>query len=175
MTNERGFTLVEVLLAAVLTTVGLVGLLAVIPMASFAVQEGNQLSTATFLANQKLEVARHMPWASSPAKDCLGISSTPTSSPRVPAGATCTLGATTINAGGLLPWFATESSSAIAGFPGYSRTVRVTDCGVPPGCGGITNPAIRSVTVTVTYRASSAVAISAFTKPVAVTLMVAQR
>jgi Tfp pilus assembly protein PilV len=175
MTNERGFTLVEVLLAAFLMTVGLAGLLAVIPVASFAIQEGYQLSTATFLANQKLEEVRNMPWTSAPAKDCLGISATASVAPTVPAGSTCTLGATTVNAGGALPWFADQGTSAITGFAGYSRTVRVTDCGVGLGCGGITDSSLRQVAVTVTYRASSAVAIGATSKPVAVTMVVSKR
>ena len=72
MTSERGFTLAEVLVAAFLVAVGLAGLLASVPLGSFAVQEGKQVSTATFLANQKLEEVRHMPWKSLPANDCLG-------------------------------------------------------------------------------------------------------
>ena len=174
MKNEQGFTLVEVLLAAFITTLGLVGLLAVIPMASFAVTEGYRLSTATFLAEQKLEEARHMPWSFLPDNDCLGISANATSAPTVPAGKTCTLGGTTVNAGGALTWFADQGTSSIPGFTGYSRVVRITNCGVTP-CGGITNAGLRKVDVTVTYRASSAVAVSSFNKPVTVTMMVAQR
>ena len=178
MTSERGFTLAEVLVAAFLVAVGLAGLLASVPLGSFAVQEGKQVSTATFLANQKLEEVRHMPWKSLPAKDCLGVSTVPNASPRVPAGATCTLGATTVTGGGVLPWFTDQMSgspSAIPGFPEYSRLVRVTGCDVLP-CAGITNPALRRVTVTVRYRASTGVAISggAMTS-VVVTMMVAQR
>jgi Tfp pilus assembly protein PilV len=174
MKNEQGFTLVEVLLAAFITTLGLVGLLAVIPFASFAIGDGYRLSTATFLAEQKLEEARHMPWSTIPNNDCLGVSATATSPPTVPAGKTCTLGATTVNAGGALTWFADQGTSSIAGFTGYSRVVRITDCGAT-ACSGITNAALRKVDVTVTYRASNAVGVSSFDKPVTVTLMVAQR
>jgi type II secretory pathway pseudopilin PulG len=177
MNNEKGFTLVEVLLAAFIMTVGLIGLLAVIPMASFAVTDGYRLSTATFLANQGLEEVRHMPWTSAPDNDCLGISTNPATTgtaPTVPAGKTCTLGGTTVNAGGALPWFADESTTAIAGFNGYSRVVRITNCGATP-CSGITNAGLRKVDVTVTYRAGSAVAVSSTDKPVTVTMMVTQR
>jgi hypothetical protein len=175
MKNEQGFTLVEVLLAAFITTLGLVGLLAVIPFASFAIGDGYRLSTATFLAEQKLEEARHMPWSTIPNNDCLGVSATPTSAPTVPAGKTCTLGTTTVNAGGALTWFADQGTSSIPGFTGYSRVVRITDCGATFCNSGITSAALRKVDVTVTYRASNAVSVSSFSKPVTVTLMVAQR
>ena len=174
MTNERGFTLVEVLIAAFIITVGFVGLLTALPVASFAIQEGKQLSTATFLANQKLEEARNVPWNSLPSNDCLGVSTVSTSAPTVPLLKTCTLGATVVAAGGALPWFADQSATAIAGFPGYSRTVRVTSCAITP-CAGITDPGMRSVTVTVTYRGSSTVAFGAISKPVAVTMVVSER
>lgn len=174
MNNEHGFTLTEVLLAAFIMTIGLVGLLAAIPLASFAVTDGYQLSTATFLANQGMEEARNMPWSATPDNDCLGLSANATSAPTVPAGKTCTLGATVVNAGGALPWFADEGTTAISGFNGYSRVVRITDCGVTP-CSGITNADLRKVDVTVTYRASSAVGVASTSKPVTVTLMVTKR
>ena len=173
MINERGFTLVEVLLAALVMTLGLVGLLSVVPVGTFATTDGYRLSTATFLANQKLEEARNMPWRSAPANDCLGISASATAAPTVPAGATCTLGGTTVNAGGALPWFANET--AVTGFAGYSRNVRITNCGSGAGCGGVVDATLRNVVVTVTYRSGSAVAVSSTDKPVAVTMLVTQR
>lgn len=174
MTNERGFTLAEVLLAAFLMTIGLVGLLSAVPVASFAVTDGYRLSVATFLADQKLEEVRHMPWSSAPDNDCLGLSATTTAAPTVPAGKTCTLGATTVNAGGALTWFADQGTSAITGFPGYSRTVRVTNCGATP-CSGITDANLRKVDVTVTYRSGSAATVASTDKSVMVTLLVTQR
>jgi Tfp pilus assembly protein PilV len=171
MSNERGFTLVEVLLAALVMTLGLVGLLSVIPVGTFATSDGYRLSTATFLANQKLEEVRNMPWKSAPANDCLGVSASATAAPTVPAGASCSLGGTTINAGGALPWFANENS--ITGFQGYTRNVRITDCAA--GCSGVNDATLRSVVVTVTYRTGSAVAVSSTDKPVTVNMMVTQR
>src|SRR5215470_15048522 len=42
---------------------------------------------------------------------------------------------------------------ALAGpYAGYSRQVRIADCGAPPGCGAVTSPLIRQITVTVAYR-----------------------
>jgi hypothetical protein len=173
MNNEQGFTLVEVLFAVFIVTMGLVGLLSVIPLASFAVSDGYRLSTATFLADQGLEEVRHMPWTTVPNNDCLGVSVN-SAPPTVPAGRTCTLGATTVNAGGALPWFADEGTTSIPGFTGYSRIVRITDCGTT-ACSGITNSELRRVDVTVTYRAGSAVAVSSTNKPVTVSMMVSRR
>src|SRR2546427_104582 len=72
--SEAGFTLAEVLLAAVIITIAFVALLSVIPYSTSAVQGGNQTSTATFLANQKMEEAKNIPWTSTPDNDCLGVS-----------------------------------------------------------------------------------------------------
>jgi Tfp pilus assembly major pilin PilA len=173
MKSEQGFTLVEVLLAAFVITLGLVGLLSVIPVGTFATTDGYRLSTATFLANQKLEEVKNMPWRSAPANDCLGISASATAAPTVPAGGTCTLGGTTVAAGGTLPWFANETS--IAGFPGYTRNVRITNCGLGAGCSGVVDASLRNVVVTVTYRSGTAVAVSSTDKAVTVNLMVTQR
>ena len=174
MTSERGFTLVEVLLAAFVMTVGLVGLLSVVPVGTSATSDGYRLSTATFLANQKLEEVRNMPWRSAPANDCLGFSpNNGDAAPTVPAGGTCSLGGTTVNAGGALPWFADEN--AITGFQGYARKVRITNCGAGAGCSGVVDATLRNVVVTVTYRTGSAVAVSSIDKPVTVTMLVTQR
>jgi type II secretory pathway pseudopilin PulG len=159
LTSQRGFTIAEVLIAAFLVTVALVALARIVPIASYGVQEGNQLSTATFLADQKLEQIKNLPWIESPGNDCVGASSASTTAPRVPAGASCTLGVTTVNAGAALPWLADENATSITGFAGYSRTVRIIDCSAvtAPLCGGVTDPSyMRLVTVTVTYMPMSA-------------------
>ena len=71
--NERGLTLAEILVAVAIIGLGLVGLAVVIPVSSYGLQEGNQLSTATFLAEQMIERARSAQWTQNPAVDCLGI------------------------------------------------------------------------------------------------------
>src|SRR5688572_17148749 len=85
--NERGLTLAEILVAVAILGIGLVGLAVVVPIASYGVQEGSQLSTATFLAEQRLEQIRNAPWTGTPANDCVG---TGANAPVVPAGVTCT-------------------------------------------------------------------------------------
>lgn len=153
--DQRGFTVAEVLVAAVIVSLSFVALATIVPIASYAVQEGYQLSNATFLADQKMEQIKNLPWVGTPSNDCLGISASSTVAPTVPAGKTCTLGATNVAAGGALTWEADESSTAIANFNGYSRQVRVTNCGVGAGCMGIVDPGMRLVAVTVSYTSLS--------------------
>ena len=76
LTDERGLTLAEILVALLVIGVGLVGIAVVVPVSSYGVQEGNQLSTATFLAEQMIERTRSVAWTAIPATDCLGLSVT---------------------------------------------------------------------------------------------------
>ena len=49
ISNPRGMTLAEVLVALPIITIGLLALLSAIPLSTYATQEGSQTSTATFL------------------------------------------------------------------------------------------------------------------------------
>jgi prepilin-type N-terminal cleavage/methylation domain-containing protein len=173
--DQRGFTLAEILIAAIIVAVALVGLATVVPIAGYGVQEGYNLSTATFLADQKLEQAKNLPWVSLPANDCLGTSASSTAAPTVPAGGQCTDGATNIAAGGAVTWLADES--AVTSFPSYARNVRITDCGTAPGCGGVTDAGMRLVTVTVSYTPLNATDSTGTTGPksIRVQMVVSQR
>ena len=144
LTNERGLTLAEILVAVGVIGLGLVGLAVVIPVSSYGVQEGNQISTATFLAEQMVERARAATWTSSPAVDCLGVSNG--NAPPEPNGATC-VGAPNPAA----TQFPDENTVGVgvSGYPQYRRTVRVASCA--GGCAGVSNAALRLVTVTVRY------------------------
>ncbi len=64
-----------------------------------------------------------------------------------------------------------------APYSGFSRTVRITDCGVGAGCGGIVDPGLRQVTVAVSYRPSTATGVAAVgsTKSAIVSMLMAQR
>jgi prepilin-type N-terminal cleavage/methylation domain-containing protein len=144
--NERGLTLAEILVAIAIIGLGLVGLAVVIPVSSYGVQEGNQLSTATFLAEQMIERARAASWTGTPAADCLGVSpggATP-SGPPVPTGATCN--------GSTATQFPDETTTGVgvSGYPQYMRTMRVVSCATT-ACAGITDAGMRLVTVTVQY------------------------
>jgi prepilin-type N-terminal cleavage/methylation domain-containing protein len=173
--TEAGFTLPEVLLAAMIILIAFVTLLSVIPYSSAAVQSGNQTSTATFLADRKLEEAKLVPWTSSPDNDCLGVSNG-NNAPTVPGGKSCTLGGVTVNGGQALPWAADESTTQITNFNGYSRTVRITDCNAGGGCTGITDAAMRLVTVSVTFTPGVSVnSAGASARTVTVSMIVSQR
>ncbi len=152
-------TLAEILMTLGFITVGLAALLGAVPVASYAMQEGRQLSTATFLANERLEQVKNAPWTATPAADALGISASSSAAPQ--SGGTTT--------------FPDEAPMA-APNGAYTRVVRVTDCGVAP-CAGITNSGLRQVTVTVSYPPMTGVGLVAVgtTKSVVVSTLVTQR
>jgi prepilin-type N-terminal cleavage/methylation domain-containing protein len=80
--DQRGMTLAEVIIAVAIIGVGLVALSSAIPLGAYGVQEGNQLSTATFLANQRMEQVRNALWPDrASGKDRLGLSASSTAAP----------------------------------------------------------------------------------------------
>jgi len=138
--DRRGMTIAEVLLAVAVVGGSLATLASVIPTAAYGLQEGNQLSTATFLAEQRMEQVRNTVWqrgpAAAPIVDSLGVSSAPAATPVGGSGT---------------PTFPDENPIA-APYGNYWRTVRITDCGTAPGCGGIISSTLRQVAVIVGYR-----------------------
>src|SRR5712692_447245 len=169
--DQAGMSLAEILVACVIIAIGLVGLLSAVPTASYSMQEGQQLSTATFLANQRLEEVRSAQWAAA-GDDCLGASASSLVAPTLPV-APATL---TCQGAAVTTTFPDESPMA-APYSGYSRTVRITNCVAAPGCGGIVDAQLRQVTVTVSYRGSTAIGIMAqgTTKSAIVSMLMAQR
>jgi len=142
---EDGTTLVEVLIATFVLAVALAALSSAIPFAAYGTQEGAQLSTAAFLANQRLEQVRGARWQDGPpAIDDLGVSSGPAAAPAIGARVT----------------FADEPALG-APFGDYARSVRVTDCSGGGTCGGIAKPDLRQVVVTVSYRPMTGVGLAA--------------
>src|SRR6266536_801192 len=126
--------LAEVLIAVAVVAIGLSALASAIPVAGAAVSEGARLSTATFLAAARLEEIRASTWGATPAVDRLGLSDSPLSPPQ--SGDTRTF----------------PDEPVLPGpYGGYSRQVRILDCGAPPGCGATTSARLRQVTVTVAY------------------------
>ena len=162
-----------------------VGYSVFIPVSSYGVQDGNQLSTATFLAEQMIERARAASWTTAPATDCLGVSpggATP-SGPPVPSLVVDTsvnppTGTIAATCGGIgVTQFPDEAN--VTGYTQYSRQVRVTDC-FSASCAGVaagTVPSrmMRRVGVTVTYRPISASGGSASNKIVYLEWLVAQK
>jgi prepilin-type N-terminal cleavage/methylation domain-containing protein len=164
--NERGMTLVEVLVAAAIVGVAVIALMAVVPTSGYGIQEGNQLSTATFLAQERLEQVRNALWNTT--TDCVGLSANATSAPK-PSGGACA----GVPAAPNDYTFADE-----AGLLGTTtRTVRITGCDVV-ACGITGDPAaagMRLVTVAVNYRPISGGGAAPTTKAVILQWLVAQR
>ena len=159
--DTRGLTLAEVLVAAAILALGLAALMSVVPVASYGVQDGNQTTTATFLAQQRLEQVRNATWDAT--TDCVGLSPTATAPPAPSPAGTCGASAVTY-----------PDEAGVTDFPQYARAVRVTNCGVTP-CGAVTSSAMRLVTVTVTYRPLSAAGGSSSNTTVTLEWLIAQR
>jgi len=177
--NEQGLTLAEILVAVAIIGIGLVGLAVVVPISSYGVQEGNQLSTATFLAEQRIEQVRNASWSATPVADCVGVSpggATPTG---VPTSNTCTRVADTSTglvacaSGAACTTYPDEA--AVTGFTRYGRSTRIIDCSAGAGCAGVTNVAMRTVRVTVTYTPLTSAGVSPVAKTVTVDWLVSQR
>ena len=154
-------TVAEVLIASAIIGTGLVALSAVIPLASYGLQEGNQLSTATFLATQRMEQVRNARWeAGPPLTDNLGISANDTTAP----------------VGGAVTTYPDEASIGEP-YASYSRTVRIVDCGAGAGCSGVVNPDLRQVTATVSYRPMTGLGVASpmSTKSAVVTMYITKR
>jgi prepilin-type N-terminal cleavage/methylation domain-containing protein len=167
--NQRGMTLTEIMLAVTIISIGLVALLSVIPIAAYGIQEGNQLSTATFLANQRMEQVRNAQWTACPIPpavlpvDNLGVSVVATAAPLT----------------GIVTTFPDENPLP-APYSGYSRQVRISDTLGPATCPlgvqtGTTG--LRQVRVTVTYRPMTGIGVAAAgtTKSAVLTMYIAQR
>ena len=163
--DQRGMSLAEILVACVVIGIGLVGLLSAVPTASYGLQEGRQLSTATFLVNQRLEQVRNAAWTSTPANDCLGASA---SSAVAPTSVACN--------GAAVTTFPGEAPLA-SPYTDYTRTVNIIDCSVGVGCGGIVNATLRQVTVTVSYRPATGTGVAAAgtAKSAIASMLIAQR
>lgn len=180
VSDQRGMTLAEVLVALPIITIGLLALLSAIPLSTYATQEGRQTSTATFLANQRLEQVRNAQWSATCQVDAatglvipgaavvtdqVGVSASSTAAPQDPSPAVT---------------FADESSLA-APYTGYSRQVRITNSVAPaPTCdaaGVMSGTGIRQITVSVSYTPLSATGTNAIsgTRSVSVTMQIAQR
>ena len=159
--SQRGMTIAEVLIASAIISTGMVALSAAIPLASYGLQEGNQLSTATFLATQRMEQMRNARWeAGPPLADNLGISANGASAP----------------VSGAVTTFPDEASIGEP-YAGYSRAVRIMDCGAGAGCSAVVNADLRQVTVTVSYRPMTGVGVApaTSTKSAVVTMYIAKR
>ena len=150
--DEAGMTVVEVIIALGIITVGLLALVAAMPFSTSQIGQANLKTTATFLAQQRLEQIKNAQWTS--AIDTLGG-----------AGSN---GGAAVSVAGFADRWPDEGYDTIA-FPGaaacdataqsggcrFRRQVRIADCsvlsctGIATGAAGINT--LRQVTITVFF------------------------
>jgi prepilin-type N-terminal cleavage/methylation domain-containing protein len=138
LVHPAGMTIAEILIAVAIIGIGLVALASAIPLGAYSIQEGSRLSTAVFLANQRMEQVRNVAWLApghTACPDQLGVSPSAASPPTGSCGVT----------------FPDEIPVAPP-FRAFDRIVRITDCGVGAGCAEVADAALRQVSVTVSYR-----------------------
>ena len=138
LAGEHGLTLVEVLTALTLLSVGLVALASLLPLAGLGIYDGAHRSEATFLAGQRLEQIRHAIGTAEPSRDPLA------------------------EAAVVFP----DEPAIGPPHAAFSRSVRVRDCAL--GCSGVETPGVRQVTVSVTYPPGPSQAASAAQRGVVV-------
>jgi len=176
---ESGLTLVEVLMALPIMSIGLLALLSAIPLATYATQDGRQTSTATFLANQRLEQVRNAQWTATCqvnsttglvvpgaalVTDTVGVSPSSTAPPQ-DATATVTF----------------PDENPVTAYTGYTRQVRITETiagtATCDAAGVVSGTGLRQVAVTVRYTPLSATGTNAVsgTRSDTVTMQIAQR
>jgi len=132
-TNQRGMTIVEVLVAVFIITIGLVAIATGMQIATSGVATGQQQTTAAFLAEQRLEVIKAFALSTGSGQGWANVSSTA---------------------------FPAEAYNSITSYPTYRRSTTITSPTAttkritvdvfwfPVGVSSTTN-AERSVTVSV--------------------------
>ena len=112
--DPRGITLAEVIIASGIILVGLVALIAAMPLGTSLIGESSRKTTATFLAQQRMERIKNAQWCTacgspaSPTVDVLG-------------------GATSPGTAAVAEW-PDEEYNIILGYPRFRREVRIADC-----------------------------------------------
>ncbi len=181
LADERGLTLAEILVAIVILAIGLVGLASVMPISSYGLQEGNQMTTATFLAEQSLEQVKAAKWSSIPAEDCMGTSGTTSTEWSFPGGTSPSVtGSCDANSDGTIA----ENNSypdeapvtSPSGYGQYTRRVRIRPCDAAGSSCGVSDASLRMITVRVYYTPLQGIGgVSTSQKYVELTTLVARR
>ena len=142
-TNERGFTLAEVLVATFIIVVGLVALASGFQFATSGVATGRGETVASFLAEQRLEQLKAIAMSNyygSPA--WTGTLTLQGGSTTTEYCQTSNFGATGTNC----------QATAITGAASYVRVTRITDNPGGTGCTGTAPLVCKRIWVNVTYR-----------------------
>jgi prepilin-type N-terminal cleavage/methylation domain-containing protein len=142
--NERGLTLIELMVAVFIITVGLVAVATGMQIATAGVTEGQQMSTATFLAEQRLEDIKSFALSTGSTQGWSNVNST--NFPATEAYGTITANTGTGNGGGT-SYAAYRRTTTINNSTSTTKTVTVEVFFVPVSVSSTTN-AERSVIVT---------------------------
>jgi hypothetical protein len=147
--DDAGMSVAEVLMALGILMVGLMALVAAMPLSTSHIAESQLTTTATFLAQQRLERIKNARWTI--AADSLFGANSPGTAP-VAQWPDEAYGTIVIPETEACP----PTSPSVSCYPGFRREVRIADCSVV-SCSGIaigvagTNT-LRRVTVTVFFR-----------------------
>ena len=138
--NTAGMTLAEVIIALGVITVCLLALLATMPLSTSTIAESNLNTTATFLAQHRLEQIKNAQW-------CLTCGAG--------GAAVDTLGGGGSNSGAAIAQWPDDAYNTIASYPRFRREVRIADCSIV-SCSGVaigtaSTNTLRQVTVTVSF------------------------
>jgi Tfp pilus assembly protein PilV len=128
-------TVAEVILALFVITVGLLGLLAAMPLSLSQIAEANLKTTAAFLAQQRLEQIKNAQWTT--VADTVGGGGSD--------------GTAAVAVAGFPDRWPDEA--VVASYPQFQRRVRIRDCSVA-ACGIALDPSLatlRQVTVAVSF------------------------
>ena len=159
--DRAGMTVVEVIIALGVLTVGLVALIAAMPLSTSLIGQSNLKTTATFLAQQRMEQIKNAQWTK-----CY-----PNSPPPCPGPPPDTLGGAGSNGTAAVAQWPDEDYDTIA-FPGaancgatdrsggcrFRREVRIADCStvvcseISTATSVAAGDTLRQVTVTVYFR-----------------------
>lgn len=136
--DDAGMTVAEVIIALGIIMVGLLALIAAMPLSTSQIGEANLKTTATFLAQQRLEQIKNAQWTS--ATDKLGGND----------------GSAAVSVAGFADRWPDEDYNSITNYPRFRRQVRIQNCSVAPLCiAGINPPTLldtmRQVSVTVSF------------------------
>ena len=134
VSDPRGMTVVEALLAVFIVSVGLIALVPVIPLSTTYIQQSSLKTKAVFLAQERLEQVKNTRWTAIPAVDNLGGAGSDGSA--------------------AIATFPDDGYNTIAQYPFHRRTVKIRDCGIINGCGtpAVQDSNLRQVTVSVFFR-----------------------
>ncbi len=77
MNNRSGFTLIEVMVAIIILSVGVLGLISTAALVTRMIGRGNISTKATQLAETRLEILRQQALSSTPSCSTLGATGTP--------------------------------------------------------------------------------------------------